>query len=352
MPKKTFIASLVVLSTLLLGACNLPFVVQPAQQQPTTSSMDLVNTLAAKTVQALETKLAEASNPTQQAPTLAAVASVTSAPSATPLSSSTPLVISTSTPAPTSAPAATGTTAAPCDRAQFVADITVPDGTNYAANTTFTKTWRLKNNGSCTWTTSYSLVFDSGNALQGLASTKLPSSVAPGGTIDLSIALKAPASDGYYKGNWKLQNASGARFGVGVNANQSFYVEITVGSGITSTPGTATAVATGSCLITGTSPAAYTNYSPGGDFDAKWTVKNNGSSTWSKDAVDFKYISGTKMYKRTSGYDLSADVASGSSIDLIVDSIAPSSAGTYSMTWALMQGTTTLCNMTVTIRVQ
>src|SRR5512143_3278895 len=40
-----------------------------------------------------------------------------------------------------------------CDWAQFVADVTVPDGTSYAPGTTFTKTWRLKNIGSCTWTT-------------------------------------------------------------------------------------------------------------------------------------------------------------------------------------------------------
>ena len=54
-----------------------------------------------------------------------------------------------------------------CDWAQFVADVTVPDGTTFAANQTFTKTWRLKNIGFCTWTTSYALVFDSGNSMGG-----------------------------------------------------------------------------------------------------------------------------------------------------------------------------------------
>ena len=49
--------------------------------------------------------------------------------------------------------------ASTCDWAQFVADVTVPDGTSYAANTAFRKTWRLKNIGACTWTTSYALVF-------------------------------------------------------------------------------------------------------------------------------------------------------------------------------------------------
>ncbi|PIU90073.1 MAG: hypothetical protein COS63_04110, partial [Anaerolineae bacterium CG06_land_8_20_14_3_00_57_67] len=50
-----------------------------------------------------------------------------------------------------------------CDWAQFVADITVPDGASFAPGAAFTKTWRLKNIGTCTWTTSYALVFVSGS---------------------------------------------------------------------------------------------------------------------------------------------------------------------------------------------
>ena len=43
------------------------------------------------------------------------------------------------------APAATQTAqAATCYWAQFVADVTVPDGTSYVPGTAFQKTWRLK----------------------------------------------------------------------------------------------------------------------------------------------------------------------------------------------------------------
>src|SRR5512135_3467629 len=49
-----------------------------------------------------------------------------------------------------------------CDRAQFIADVTVPDGTRFSPGAAFTKTWRLKNVGTCTWSTSYTLVFSSG----------------------------------------------------------------------------------------------------------------------------------------------------------------------------------------------
>ena len=40
-----------------------------------------------------------------------------------------------------------------CDQAQFVSDLTVPDGSSFAPGATFTKTWRLKTIGTCTWTT-------------------------------------------------------------------------------------------------------------------------------------------------------------------------------------------------------
>ncbi|MGB8981295.1 MAG: NBR1-Ig-like domain-containing protein, partial [Anaerolineales bacterium] len=114
------------------------------------------------------------------------------------------------------------------DRAQFVADVTVPDGTRYDPGATFTKTWRLRNTGTCTWTTSYTMVFDSGTQMGSTASVTFPNSVAPGATVDLSVNMTAPSSAGHYIGYWKFKNASGAIFGIGVNANKAWWVEINV----------------------------------------------------------------------------------------------------------------------------
>ncbi|MFZ5820131.1 MAG: NBR1-Ig-like domain-containing protein [Chloroflexota bacterium] len=120
--------------------------------------------------------------------------------------------------------------AATCDWAQFVADVTVPDGTSYAPGTAFRKTWRLKNIGSCTWTTSYALVFDSGEKMGAPSAVNFPSSVAPGQTVDLSVDMTAPSSAGHYFSYWKLRNASGAIFGIGSTANKAFWAEIYVSS--------------------------------------------------------------------------------------------------------------------------
>jgi len=115
-----------------------------------------------------------------------------------------------------------------CDWAKYVADVTVPDGTSFSAGATFTKTWRLRNNGSCTWTTGYSLVFSSGEKMGGPDSVPLPSTVAPGQTVDISVNLTAPATPGSYRGFWQLKNASGAVFGIGTSASSAFWVDIKV----------------------------------------------------------------------------------------------------------------------------
>lgn len=115
-----------------------------------------------------------------------------------------------------------------CDAAQFVADVTVPDGTTYKAGDSFDKTWRIKNVGSCTWSTSYNLVFDSGNQMSAPAATPLSKSVAPGATIDLTLKMTAPSTSGLIRGNWKLKNASNASFGIGAAADKAFWVEIRV----------------------------------------------------------------------------------------------------------------------------
>jgi hypothetical protein len=115
-----------------------------------------------------------------------------------------------------------------CDRATFVADVTVPDGTNVTPGQAFTKTWRLRNTGQCTWTTGYSLVFSAGDQMGGASSINLPTSVAPRQTIDLSVNLTAPESAGSYRGYWLLKNAAGRTFGIGSLANKPFWLAINV----------------------------------------------------------------------------------------------------------------------------
>jgi len=167
---------------------------------------------------------------------------------------------------PTVGPTAIVPTTTPvpgCDRAQFVTDVTVPDGTTFAPNAPFSKTWRLKNTGYCTWTTAYSLVFVSGDRMGGVT-TLIPQSAVPGQTVDVGINFNAPSLAGSYRGYWQLKNASGDLFGIGTNADQPFYVDIKVSGTPASTPTPTTAPATGTPTFIPTSTPTRTTVPPRG----------------------------------------------------------------------------------------
>jgi hypothetical protein len=120
-----------------------------------------------------------------------------------------------------------------CNLAQFIADVTIPDGSTIAPGSTFVKTWRLKNVGSCTWTTSYSAVFTGGDQMGAPATINMPSNVAPGATVDISVNLTAPTVNGHFRGNWKLRDNVGNIFGIG-SGNYLFWVDINVNASSTS----------------------------------------------------------------------------------------------------------------------
>jgi hypothetical protein len=129
----------------------------------------------------------------------------------TPLATSTPAITNTPAATSTSLVGGTGGTGATggCDVMTFVADVTVSDGDEITANTPFTKTWSVKNDGTCEWTTSYVLIYSSGDQMGGPTSTPLTASVAAGTTTNISVNLTAPSTAGDYTGYWAIANASG-----------------------------------------------------------------------------------------------------------------------------------------------
>lgn len=156
------------------------------------------------------------------------------APTQTPLPPTPITVQVTNTPVPAST--ALPTAAPYCDWVAFVKDVSIPDGTILAPGETFTKVWRLKNRGTCTWTSDYMLVFSSGSQMGSTTAVRLPGTVAPGQTVDVSILLTAPFTPGSYSGYWILRNPSGALFGTGEKANIPFYVDIQVKKPVSELP--------------------------------------------------------------------------------------------------------------------
>ncbi len=133
----------------------------------------------------------------------------------------------TSLPPTTSPPTATPIPAI-CDHAQFVKDVSVPDGTMFGPNADFTKVWRLKNIGTCTWSSGYSLVFTEGDRMEASRSIPIGETVYPGESVDVAAEMTAPDKAGHYRGSWMLVNTAGTRFGIGGRADNAFWVDIKV----------------------------------------------------------------------------------------------------------------------------
>lgn len=99
------------------------------------------------------------------------------------------------------------------DVAQFVSE-TYPDWTNIPLGTSFTKTWTFRNAGTTTWTTGYFLKLTSatyplGQTLNLPDKISLTKSIKPGETVDVSVNLQAPATDGTYSFHWQMQTPAG-----------------------------------------------------------------------------------------------------------------------------------------------
>jgi hypothetical protein len=177
-----------------------------------TESADTVLTEVALTVNAGMATVGE--------PTATSTLTATTLPSATPTPSPTSTPENTLSPSPTQSGIIPGTT---CDNATFISDVTIPDGTQLAAGTSFTKTWKLQNSGSCTWTSDYKVAFSNGSIMNADSPQSLDvDSVSPGESVEISIEMVAPDSTGQHIGYWRMQNAAGAGFG------DIFYVDIFV----------------------------------------------------------------------------------------------------------------------------
>jgi hypothetical protein len=132
-------------------------------------------------------------------------------------------------PSQVSSPESGSATARACaNSAEFVKDVTIPDGEIVTPGAPFTKTWRLINSGTCTWDDSYALVLVDGD-LDGAPKTfPLSKTVAPGEGLDLSIPIIAPLAPGDHHASWLLRDGGGNTFGVGPQHEWPIWVRVIV----------------------------------------------------------------------------------------------------------------------------
>ncbi len=140
-----------------------------------------------------------------------------------------PVLQSTLTPAitPTSEPTLSSAPSDPdCIHANLIGEYP-PDRAVYKPGTDFSKTWTIKNEGTCTWDSTYKLIFWSGDLMGGSTYYNLAEIVLPGDDISLTVQFKAPPAEGTYTGYWRLQTPWNEVFGVG-QYSQAFYTTVVV----------------------------------------------------------------------------------------------------------------------------
>jgi len=120
------------------------------------------------------------------------------------------------------------------DLAEFWADVTIPDGSDFNAGDEFTKVWKLRNSGTNTWTPQYGLAFFTGEQMSAPNVVPISANVPPGETTDIAVDMVAPETSGNYLGYWKMRDPAGEFFEYPV------YVQIDVVGGsqavVTSAP--------------------------------------------------------------------------------------------------------------------
>jgi hypothetical protein len=82
--------------------------------------------------------------------------------------------------------------------------ITIPNGTVLPAGTRFTKIWRIKNTGECTWDDNFRFVYAGGDAFSAKLNNPLPHRVRKGQTVDMALEMIAPPIAGEFVSRWGL----------------------------------------------------------------------------------------------------------------------------------------------------
>ncbi len=98
------------------------------------------------------------------------------------------------------------------DAAQFLEDLTVPDGTEVQPGESIDKRWSVKNVGGCDWGPGYELVHIGSDPFEGPDLLALYPAKS-GANAVWRVELLAPQEPGNYVSRWQARNPEGVVFG-------------------------------------------------------------------------------------------------------------------------------------------
>lgn len=199
----------------------------------------------------------------------------------------------------------------------YMADITIPDDTRMTGGTTFTKTWRVRNNGNVAWTSAYKLVHVKGESMTQTIEQAIPV-IQPGQEAEISIEMTVPTSPGVYFSDWQLRDLQG-----------NFVGDVLFTRIIAEQPAVQTS---NSAYVADVTIPDDTVISPGQSFVKTWRVKNTGTTSWNAD-FKLEFIEGVAMTNRTS--QPMPTVPPGAETEISLTLTAPMQKGTHFGDWKI-----------------
>jgi hypothetical protein len=268
-------------------------------------------------------------------------------PTITPIPSATlqPLIVTTPTVA--ASPTLAGPTPLPvnpatangCYNAALVSEGTVPNRTDFKSGDTFQKTWRLINTGTCDWNGEFKIAHVSGDYF-GSDTTKIRQRVGVGIIADVSLDMEAPSgSSGTVVSNWQMVTDTGLSFGP----------LLTVSIILPGTNATATSVGCySSALVSDVTIPKGTKLDPGEQFTKAWQIKNSGTCDWTSD-FKITFVGGNLLNSDTT--KIRQRVPAGSTAEISLPMVAPSSSGSYTSSWQMANDNGDLFGQVFTIEI-
>lgn len=110
------------------------------------------------------------------------------------------------------------------DKAGFVADVTIPDGSKVTRGKWVTKTWRLKNVGTCAWNENYKIIWSDEENTNPQRMFDIGIALEPGEEGEVSITFRALGS-GKTKVAFLMANTEGQTFGLGERGRGQLWME-------------------------------------------------------------------------------------------------------------------------------
>ena len=127
----------------------------------------------------------------------------------------------TSNPLPTATPV-------PCNRAEFLGDLSTTTGATFYPGQEFVVSWLVHNSGLCTWNPDYRIQFVSGDPMGYTAPFSFTNTVLPDESTVLNVILTAPSFSGVHRSGWLLRSDRGELFGLGPGGEEPLWIEIQV----------------------------------------------------------------------------------------------------------------------------